>query len=310
MLCIGRLASPDVGKQPTEAPDKPEAAAEGQPSETHESNPARSDVPEAPRETVKVQKFRFSGNVSIHTAELEKLAEPHLGTEFDLAGSEKIAKAMTEEYRCRGFTLATAYVLEQEVKEETVEIAIVEGQVGEILVEGNKRFSAEFIRLHLDDLLGVGAFREDKLERAVLILNDFPGLKVETTLQAGKEPGTTDIVAKVEGTLPPQSNAQLQQFRLEIRVPQSIQRKSRMGPRLCRGRAVVAQRCRGRRPRQMTNYRLNYLFPLDSAGTKLGVHGYYGDSMLGLELLDLGITSLTRGCGFFAQNWPVGQDRL
>ena len=59
-------------------------------------------------ETVKVQKFRFTGNISISTVELQNLVASYLGKEYDLKGLKKIADAVTEEYHRRGFTLTKA----------------------------------------------------------------------------------------------------------------------------------------------------------------------------------------------------------
>ena len=44
--------------------------------------------------------------------------------------------------------------------------------------------------------------KEERLEKALLILNDYPSLNVNASLKAGKEPGTTDVLATVTDKFP------------------------------------------------------------------------------------------------------------
>ena len=51
-------------------------------------------------------------------------------------------------YRKKGCTLALAYVPQQEVKFGVVELAVLEGRIGDITVSGNKYYSSSFIKGH------------------------------------------------------------------------------------------------------------------------------------------------------------------
>ena len=95
---------------------------------------------------VLIKTVRITGNIVIGTAELEPIIQSYVGKELDLSELEKIAQTITEEYQRRGYTLARAYVPEQEINNGVVEIAVLEGRVGQIDVTGNKSYSTEFIR--------------------------------------------------------------------------------------------------------------------------------------------------------------------
>ena len=46
------------------------------------------------------------------------------------------------------------------------------------------------------------SLKEDRLEKALLILNDYPSLNVKAALKAGTEPGMTDVAATVTDKFP------------------------------------------------------------------------------------------------------------
>jgi len=89
---------------------------------------------------VLVKIIRLTGNIAIGTQELEPIVQLYVGKELDLSELEKLAQIITEEYQRRGYTFARAYVPEQEVNNGVVEIAVLEGRVGQIDVTGNKNY--------------------------------------------------------------------------------------------------------------------------------------------------------------------------
>jgi hemolysin activation/secretion protein len=93
-----------------------------------------------------VKGFSFTGNTVISQAELKALTQPSVGRSLTLAGLEEIAANVAALYKQKGYTLATAYVPQQQIRFGVVTIAILEGRVGEISVTGNKHYSTEFIR--------------------------------------------------------------------------------------------------------------------------------------------------------------------
>ena len=91
---------------------------------------------------------------------------------------------------------------QQDVLNGVVEIAVLEGKLGDIAVEGKEHYSDRFIRRGFTSVVTDGVVRHDSLERSLLLLNEHPNLNVAASLEPGTSPGTTDIVAKVTDTLP------------------------------------------------------------------------------------------------------------
>lgn len=243
-----------------------------------------------------VEQFRFVGNQSITTAELTQVVAPFLGKAYDLAGLEKVAEEVTKACRERGFTLATAYIQEQEIAGGVVEITVVEGRVGNIKVEGNHRYSEDFIRGHLDGLIEA-TFRQEELEDSLLILNDNPYLKVETTLQPGAAEGTTDILAKVEEEFPLHLNLHFDNFGSELISRHQFGAEIEWAPPLIDGAKFTLGGTAGEDPDLQANYRAGYSMPIGHAGTRIAWTGYTGNFTLGKELTILGIQGTSRGWG-------------
>jgi hemolysin activation/secretion protein len=151
---------------------------------------------------VKVERFKFTGYTVLSLGTLQSIVAPYEGKELTMAQIKDICLLISREYREQGYLLAWAYVPPQEVRDGVVEIAIVEGKVDRIVVGGNKHYSRDFVSKHLGPLEGQPILSMDSLERALLILNDYPKMHAEATLKPGRDPGTTDIHIQVEDEYP------------------------------------------------------------------------------------------------------------
>jgi hemolysin activation/secretion protein len=66
---------------------------------------------------------------------------------------------------------------------------------------GNKT-TKEFIKKGFTPVVRDGAVKHSSLEKSLLVLNEYPDLKATALLEAGQEPGATDIVVTVKDNLP------------------------------------------------------------------------------------------------------------
>ena len=160
--------------------------------------PRTSKPPPAKR--VKVTRIFVTGNQALTLGEIRP-ALPEPG-ELALADLYRAADEVTALYRARGFPLAYAYLPEGEAAAGEVEIAVVEGRIGRVWVEGNAHFSSDFILDHLGDLRGPSEARLEDLERSLLLLNEIPSLRVEAWLRPGETPGTTDLRLMARDQMP------------------------------------------------------------------------------------------------------------
>ena len=168
--------------------------------------PQRPDTrsPEDAKVKFMVHSLLITGNKVFRSAELYRLlpgGSAKQTREMTLAELKDVAAKITNHYRENGYGLAFAYVPAQEVLAGVVELVVMEGKIDKVLVTGNSHYSSEFIMDHVAGLQKT-AMTLDDLERGLLTLNDYPGLKVGATLRAGDQPGTTDLYLSAEDEIP------------------------------------------------------------------------------------------------------------
>lgn len=71
-----------------------------------------------------------------------------------------------------------------------------------MLVEGNRFYTDPFIRRLFWPARRTGVVERSRLERAMLILNEYPDLTVQSVFRAGEEVGTSDVILRVRDTRP------------------------------------------------------------------------------------------------------------
>ncbi len=155
---------------------------------------------------VVVRGFHFSGNEGLATDdELNELVKDGVGQELGLAGLKRFSDRVTKYLRDKGWFLARAYIPRQEIKGGVVEISIVPGKLqGGTLIRGKDlRISETRLEKMADSSVQTDQAANNKdLERAVLLMNDLPGVKANSTLEPGNTPGTTKLAVDAsEGAL-------------------------------------------------------------------------------------------------------------
>lgn len=141
--------------------------------------------------------------VSIVTDSSEILAEHEIraiterleGRTVGLDELQHAVDQINELYAEKGFITAKALLPAQTVTNGVVRIQLVEGRVGEILVEDNRytRDSYFLNRIHLKpgDLVRLGQIEDD-----MIYFNLTNDVQIRAELKAGKQFGTTDVVVK------------------------------------------------------------------------------------------------------------------
>jgi hemolysin activation/secretion protein len=105
-----------------------------------------------------------------------------------------VADAITHRFRAAGFILATAYLPAQTVgADHVVRIHVLEGEIGRIIVKGNKHYRAGVIAAPAEKLRGK-ALQNSAVSTALLYDRDLPGVSVTATFQPGEKTGDTDLI--------------------------------------------------------------------------------------------------------------------
>jgi hemolysin activation/secretion protein len=146
-----------------------------------------------------LRRVRFAGATVFSDSELQAIAAPDIGRRVTLADLEALAQRVTAYYRSWGYLLAQAIVPVQEVAGGVVEVSVLEGRLGRVIVELDPQTPIGEARVReFVDRLPVGRpLREDTLTRVLLLLSDLPGVRAEAALGAGEAPGSTDLTITV-----------------------------------------------------------------------------------------------------------------
>jgi len=236
-----------------------------------------------------VKGFSFSGNTVISRTELEGLTQPYVGQTLTLPDLEQVTAKVTEHYRGKGYTLATAYIPQQQIPFGVVMIAILEGRIGEISVTGNQHYSTEFIRGSFAQAMEDNVIRNVSLERALLLLNEYPSLKVSAVLEPGATTGSTNVHVKAEDKLPLHATLDFNNYGFNTISRYRVGAGVEVGNVLFDGATLNLNGIMGNHPDQLLFGTGAYSVPIGVHGTKLVFSGSGGMFNVGAELAALGI---------------------
>lgn len=141
---------------------------------------------------VKVDRFEFTGNTAFGSPELAALVDRFRG-DTTFRGVVEAAQVISEHYRQAGYLVARAYVPEQEITDGTVRIAVIEGAIGEIRIQGDQPVKYPVAARRMERLANSGVVNEPDLEYGALLINDLPGTGASVALVPGSEPGRSDV---------------------------------------------------------------------------------------------------------------------
>lgn len=89
------------------------------------------------------------------------------------------------------------------MSEGILEIAVIEGNYGAFSLNNSSLVSTERVQGMLDDVKGDNIVSSNTIERAMLIINDTPGVKVTgADIKPGAQEGTSDFDIATEATNP------------------------------------------------------------------------------------------------------------
>jgi hemolysin activation/secretion protein len=164
--------------------------------------PVPQEMKSAPGVTVTVSRFLFTGNTLLAEDQLAGAVAGYINRPLSFNDLQKAAAAIAERYRQGGWVVR-AFLPRQEIDGGTVTIHIIEGRFGGTHLDG-----AESEKLKLTTALRyVDAQQKngepinaDAIDRAVMLLDDLPGVSATSSFRAGKQDGETDLVLRIADT--------------------------------------------------------------------------------------------------------------
>lgn len=156
-----------------------------------------------------VKRFRLEGVESIPGTpideqqlanQLEDARKQH-PEGFTIGQLQGIANEITRLYRQNGFILALAFVPQQEIRDGTVTISVLTGELGQLTTANNTSYSDKLIQRPVAGLVGEPV-QLLKIESALLRINDIPGLSAAGVFRPGAKVGETELIVNTRGETP------------------------------------------------------------------------------------------------------------
>ena len=162
--------------------------------------PQRAPVPPEIRPpsgaTVAVKAIRFAGNTLVPQELLVQAVAPFVDRTLDFSELQRATDAVAAVYTQAG-RIARVYIPEQDVSDGFVTLQIIEARFGGVRFEGErpKRVLSSEIEAYFSDQQAVGELlNTSQMDRALLLVDDLPGVSIAGTLAPGSEDGSTDLV--------------------------------------------------------------------------------------------------------------------
>ena len=279
----------------------PKEKKELPPIKIETEKPAKAQVQGS--KTVLVKRFDIQGNTLLKPEVLKAVVAPVEGKELSMEDIKNVAELITAQYREAGYLIANAYVPTQSVVDGVVIIFVVEGKLGDISVTGNKSYSTPFIKRYLNTARNDVSLRDDTLERALLLLGDYPSLSVKAALKSGKKEGTTDLLVDVADKFPISGSLSFDNFGEKTTSKTRLVGTLDLGNLLFSGDMLMLRGLMGldRIDVNRLSYgRAEYMVPVGGYGTQIGM--YYANSLYkaGEELAELELNGKATVCGIYA----------
>lgn len=153
-----------------------------------------------------LKSITFNGDKRMADAEdLQSVTASMVGKNLTHAGLQKMADTITQYLRARGYALAYAYLAPQDLTAGHLVITIMEGRLesgkDRVTIQGKTRSSNERIAAIANAALPTDRpLMQEDLERALLLINDGPGVSAKAILQKGAQPGTSRVLVETTPT--------------------------------------------------------------------------------------------------------------
>ena len=152
-----------------------------QPPDTNKVQKA-APIPDTSSTDLKIQVsgFRFVGNTLLTTEQLSNVLSNFTNRMLSLAELKQAAEAVATAYREAGWTVR-AFLPKQEVDNEIITIQIIEAVFGGATLQGtnpNRIEANRLLQMAEANLIKGKPLHAKKIDRALLLMDDLPGIQV------------------------------------------------------------------------------------------------------------------------------------
>lgn len=126
--------------------------------------------------------------------ELDQVLKPiYYGQPLSMQMVERLKRAIVGYFKARGYPFVIVQVPEQDASEGVVQLVVLQGRLGRVLVEGNRWTRSSYLRNAVELPQG-HLINEDDLAYDLYYLNRNPFRQVNVIYAPGDEPGDVDVI--------------------------------------------------------------------------------------------------------------------
>lgn len=140
-----------------------------------------------------VSSIIISGNNNIATPILHVLVAEVEDQKMVIATLYQLVNRITDYYHSHGYPLARAIIPAQTINNGIVNIQVYEANYGKISLNNSSRIKTPLLAKTLSTLQPSNVIAQAKLDHALFLLSDIPGVQVNSTLKPGDAVGTSDL---------------------------------------------------------------------------------------------------------------------
>lgn len=144
-----------------------------------------------------IKQIKVDGVTQYPPEQIKKIFAPLEGKRVSLEALRKAADQLESRYRADGFFLVRVFVPPQQVKDGLFSIRVVEGYIEAAFTEGGTDAAQQLVERLLAPVVGKKPIDLQSLEKALLILNDIPGVRAAGVLRQGSALGASELVVSL-----------------------------------------------------------------------------------------------------------------
>ena len=164
--------------------------------------PIEQKKPVDGEQTVQIKNFQFSGNKLLTDQELQSIVEKWKGRTLTFEDLQNVITDIQEYYSSKN-RIGKALLPEQEIKDGIVSIKIIEGVLGDVVVEQTSpkpRMAVETVKKYFKGEKDSAYIDTKDLQRKIFILNDLAGVNATGTYEQGKKEGESNFKVTLQDT--------------------------------------------------------------------------------------------------------------
>lgn len=175
----------------------------------------KSLLPQEPKAVAKIElkQIKFTGNTVVSEETLQKIAEPLIGKAVSITELEELRQQISQHYAQQGYVNSGAILPEQQFKDGTITLQIIEGKLSEIRIKGSEWLTSSYIsdRLHSDEdeILNIIELRQNFQQLLIDPLID----RMNGSLIPGRERGDSILEVDVTRARPYQLSLSADNYR-------------------------------------------------------------------------------------------------